>query len=58
MTAKQHEELIDYAIGKLTELKIQAEFDDRARGKKRYVSKVSAYQDLIKLLKEVQYGLK
>lgn len=53
MTAKEHEELIDYAIDKLTQLKIQAEFENRQRGKKRYVSKVSAYQDLINLLKEI-----
>ena len=46
-------ELIEYAIDKLTQLKIQAEFEDRKRGKKRWVSKTSAYGDLIKLLKEV-----
>ena len=45
--------LIEYAIEKLTKLKIQAEFEDRKRGKKRWVSKTSAYQDLINLLKEV-----
>lgn len=49
-----NEELIDYAIGKLTELKIKAEFEDRTRGKIRYVKKSSAYQDLIDLLKEMQ----
>lgn len=54
MTAKEHEERIEYAIGKLTELKIKAEFEDRQRGKKRFVSKVSAYGDLIKLLKEIR----
>ena len=47
-------ELIDYAIGKLTELKIKAEFEDRARKKVRYVKKVQAYQDLIDLLKEIE----
>lgn len=45
--------LIEYAIEKLTKLKIQAEFEDRQRGKKRWVSKTSAYADLIKLLKEM-----
>ena len=47
-------EIIDYAIEKLKELKIKAEFEDRCRGKKRYVSKVSAYKDLIKLLEELK----
>lgn len=47
-------ELIDYAIEKLYELKIKAEIEDRQRGKKRYVSKTSAYQDLIKLLKDIE----
>ncbi len=46
--------MIDYAIDKLTELKIKAEFEDRKRGKKRYVSKTSAYDDLIKLLKKLK----
>lgn len=45
--------LINYAIEKLYELKVKAEFEDRQRGKKRYVSKTSAYQDLIKLLEEL-----
>ena len=53
MTAKDYEELIEYAIDKLTQLKIQAEFEDRQRGKKRYVSKTSAFRDVIKILKEV-----
>lgn len=45
--------MIDYAINKLYELKIKAELEDRMRKKKRYVSKVSAYNDLIKLLEEL-----
>ena len=44
---------IDYIIKKLYQLKVQAEFEDRQRGKKRWVSKVSAYQDLINLLEEL-----
>ena len=43
-------ELIEYAIYKLTELKIKAEIEDRARKKIRYVKKTRAYQDLIDLL--------
>lgn len=43
-------ELIDFAIYKLIQLRIEAEFEDRKRGKKRYVSKVSAYKDLMNLL--------
>lgn len=46
------DEVKEYLIQKLTELRIEAEFEDRKRGKKRWVSKVSAYQDLIKLVKE------
>ena len=43
---------LEFVINKLIELKIKAEFEDRLRGKKRYVSKASAYNDLIKLLEE------
>ena len=45
---------LDFAIEKLIRLRIKAEFEDRQRGKKRYVSKASAYQDLINLLTELQ----
>lgn len=48
------EDLKKYLIEKLTQLKIQAVFEDKARGKTRYVSKRSAYQDLINLIKEVE----
>ena len=41
---------IEWIKQKLLELKIKAMFEDIQRGKKRYVSKVSAYQDLINLL--------
>lgn len=47
-------ELIDYAIDKLTELQIKAHYEDRTRGKVRYVKKTSAYYDLIQLLKEIK----
>ena len=46
-------QLIDYVINKLYELRIQTEIEDRQRGKVRYVSKRSAYNDLIKLLEEL-----
>ena len=46
-------EIIEYVIEKLYQLKVKAEFEDRQRGKKRYVSKTSAYQDLINLLEEL-----
>lgn len=46
-------ELIDYVIDKLYQLKIQTEIEDRKRGKVRYVSKRSAYNDLIKLLEDL-----
>ena len=45
-------DVIDFVIDKLIELRIKAEFEDKQRGKKRYVTKTSAYNDLIKLLKE------
>jgi hypothetical protein len=49
-----NEVLIDEAIYKLTELKIKAEIEDRARGKVRYVKKSQAYKDLIELLKNIK----
>ena len=49
------EEIIDFAIGKLAELKIKADFEDRDRKKIRYVKKSQAYQDLINLLKGMKY---
>ena len=49
-----NEELIDTAIYKLTQLKIKAELEDRARGKVRYVKKSRAYYDLIQLLKDIK----
>ncbi len=45
-------DVIDFVIDKLIELRIKAEFEDKQRGKKRYVTKTSAYNDLIKLLKD------
>ena len=56
MTAKEHEIMIEYAIGKLTELQIKTHTEDKIRGKKRFVSKESAIRDVIKLLKQVQCG--
>ena len=55
MTAREREEIIDFAMGKLTELKIKTDFEDKARKKVRYVKKSQAYQDLINLLKEMKY---
>lgn len=55
MTTLEREELIDFAIVKLTKLKIKTDFEDRARKKVRYVKKSQAYQDLINLLKEMKY---
>lgn len=55
MTSREREEIIDFAIGKLTELKIKTDFEDKARKKVRYVKKSQAYQDLINLLKEMKY---
>lgn len=54
MTAREREELIDFAIGKLTELKIKTHHEDLKRRKTRYVRKTQAYQDLINLLKDIQ----
>lgn len=50
-----NEELIEYAIYKLTKLQIEQEFKDREKGKETYVKKTRAYKDLIKLLKEAKY---
>lgn len=46
-------DLIEFTIDKLKQLKLKAEFEDRMRKKKRYVSKTSAYQDLINLLEGI-----
>lgn len=46
-----NEDLLDYAIGKLTELQIKTHCEDKERGKVRYVPKEQAFRDLIKLLK-------
>ena len=48
------EELIDFAIGKLIELQIIAHKEDKNRGKVRYVKKVQAYSDLIRLLNKIK----
>ena len=49
-----NEELIDEAIGKLTELQIKEHHQNIVRGKKRYVLKEQAYKDLIQLLKNIK----
>ena len=54
MTAKEREELIEYTIEKLTKLQIKTDFEDKERGKTRYVKKSQVYKDLIRLLKEVR----
>lgn len=48
------EEIIDYAIYKLTMLQIEQEFADKEKGKTTYVKKTRVYQDLIDLLKEFE----
>ena len=54
MQIKEKEELLDFTISKLTELKIKAHHEDFKRGKARYVKKTQAYQDLINLLKDIE----
>ena len=49
-----NEELIDYAIYKLTKLQIEQDFEDKEKGKTRYVKKSRAYKDLIQLLKDIK----
>lgn len=44
-------EVLDYVLDKLIELRIKTEFEDKKRGKKRYITKASAFNDLIKLLR-------
>ena len=48
------EDTFDFIIDKLTELLIQADFEDKDRGKIRYVKKTRAYKDLIKLCKDME----
>ena len=50
---KEWQRLVEYTLDKLQQLKLKAEFEDRIRKKKRYISKTSAYQDLINLLEEL-----
>ena len=47
-------ELIDFAIDKLSQLLIKQEFEDRKKGSHTYVRKTRCYKDLINLLKEVK----
>ena len=47
-------QLIQYAIDKLYELKVKTEFENRKNHKIRYVSKTSAYNDLIKFLDDMK----
>lgn len=49
-----NEELINDVINKLYELKIKTEIENRKNHKIRYVSKTSAYNDLIKLLEDMK----
>lgn len=46
-------EILEFAQEKLRELILKTEIEDRQRKKKRYISKVSAYKDLLKLLEEL-----
>ena len=54
MTAREREELIEFAIGKLTERLIQQEFEDKIKKKTTYVKKTRAFKDLIQLLKDIE----
>ena len=47
-------ELIDFAIEKLTELLIKQEFEDRKNKHQTYVKKTRCYKDLVSLLKEIK----
>lgn len=42
----------DFVIKKLTELWLEQEFTDRAKGKETYVKKTRIYKDLIEFFKE------
>lgn len=46
--------MIDYAIEKLTSLLIQQDIEDKKKGKATYIKKTRVYQDLIRLLKEIE----
>ena len=41
----------EFIIGKLTELMIKQDFEDKKNKKVTYIKKVDAYRDLIKLFK-------
>ena len=44
---------ISYIIDKLYKLKVKTEFEDRIRGKIRWITKRSAYNDLIKFMEDL-----
>ena len=44
----------NFIIEKLTDLLIKQDFKDKKTGKKECISKVTAYNDLIKFFKEVK----
>ena len=44
----------NFIIEKLTDLLIKQDFKDKKTGKKECISKVTAYNDLIKFFKEVE----
>lgn len=48
------ERVLEEVIDKLRELELKTEIENRKNGKIRYVSKVSAYKDLIRLLEDVK----
>lgn len=50
--------MLDYAIEKLTELMLMAKFKERHYDAKLSINKVTAYMDLIKLLKEIKENFK
>ena len=54
MTAREREDLIEFAIGKLTERLIEQEFEDKIKKKTTYVKKTRAFKDLIQLLKDIE----
>lgn len=50
---QKNENIQQFALYKLTQLLIKANFEEKQTGKIIYVKKTQAYQDLINLIKEV-----
>lgn len=50
----ENSETIDFCIDKLTELLLKQHYEDKKTGRQAKITKVNAYRDLIKFLKNIK----